>query len=238
MRILLTGCNSGIGKSLRESLIKKGHQVVGLGLGGPDITWDFANTVGDLWANKLFADYGPFDALINNAGFTHIGLIEDHQTYDFEKILRINLIAPYALTRAFVRASPKSPAFRKIICTSSMGAVQGMTGSQGYCASKAGLEAVVRTLSREFAGRKLPFGIYAVAPGVVEGTKVRDYVLEHLVKVRSFTPEAAQKYFDNSSPHGHPASHEECIRIFHYILENATKFESGNVYRAPGGAGI
>lgn len=238
MRILMTGCSSGFGATVRKKLMEQGHRVLGVGLGGPDIEWDFRQKVGvEIWVHKLLSDYGPFDCLISNAGMSHIDFLEKHGSDQFMDVLNVNLVAPYTFTRCFVMSLPTGqPA--KVIYTTSMGAVQGLTGSPGYCASKAGLEAMIRTLSREAAGRQLPVGFYGIAPGIVEGTKLNDYVIERLQSVRGMTKEEAIKYSRSMSPLGRPCTHEEVWNLFDYVVNKASMYETGSIYRMPGGAGI
>jgi NAD(P)-dependent dehydrogenase (short-subunit alcohol dehydrogenase family) len=109
--------------------------------------------------------FGRIDVLINNAselGPSPMPPLQELATEDFERILRVNLVAPMELTRL---ALPGMQARRSglIINVTSDAGVQAYPTWGGYGASKAGLEHLSRVLAAELAGTGIR--VYVVDPG-------------------------------------------------------------------------
>jgi NAD(P)-dependent dehydrogenase (short-subunit alcohol dehydrogenase family) len=117
-------------------------------------------------AARLQAECGRLDVLVNNAGIIRgFGYLEE-SLEDWRATLEINLIAPFALTRACAPLLRQSPAPAVINLSSACAQHPFATcGSTSYSASKAGLDMLTRRLAYGLA----PAGIRvnAVAPGVV-----------------------------------------------------------------------
>lgn len=259
MNILFTGCSSGFGKYVRECLIDQGHSVFGVGLDGPDLMIDFLSMKNDLYglemfanktidsASKYFSDYSigfRIDALINNAGITRMVWTPNHTVFDFNDVMFVNLMVPFALSQAFVKhvrefmkkGENNADYFHRIINTSSMGTKMALRTSPGYCASKTGLEAMSRTLAKEFAGR-LPISVTCIAPGGVDDTEMVRKVIENLQTTRGMTEEEAEKY-NRQSPLGRNMTHEEVWQMFNFMVNDAPLYLSGTTLYATGGMGI
>jgi len=102
----------------------------------------------------------PLDALVANAG---IGGPNEHGDGDrFDDIVQTNLYGTYWCARA---AEPLLPEGGRIVVTSSILARIGVAGYTGYCASKAGLLGLVRSLAAELAPRQIQ--VNAICPGWV-----------------------------------------------------------------------
>ena len=102
----------------------------------------------------------PLDALVANAG---IGGPNEHGDGDrFDDIVRTNLYGTYWCARAAERQLPDGG---RIVVTSSILARIGVAGYTGYCASKAGLLGLVRSLAAELAPRQIQ--VNAICPGWV-----------------------------------------------------------------------
>jgi 3-oxoacyl-[acyl-carrier protein] reductase len=241
MRILMTGCSSGFGKTVRENLQRQGHDVFGVGLDGPDLKMDL-ESVGkvpahaDSIAEDIVKAAGPRTVLICNAGTTHINFLQNHDTADFIRILNVNLVSAFALTRSFWYFN-RNEAGRhlKVIYTSSMASKFGMRASPGYCASKAGLEGMMRSLSRECAGKGVTF--LGIAPGTVEDTKISAHVIDRLVETRGMSREEALAY-SLQSPLKRAATHDEVWKVFDFAVNHAPEFMTGETIYMPAGMGI
>ena len=115
---LVTGASRGIGRAVAAQLVARGARVFGTGrdkdalaaladeLNDSEIRFVFAH--GDLadvefceslpWQCK--DDLGALDILINNAGINEVARIEDLSLESWERLLRVNLTAPFLLTKA------------------------------------------------------------------------------------------------------------------------------------------
>ena len=108
---------------------------------------------------------GSVDILINCAAVAHFGLLTDMTSEEWDRIMRINLTAPFLYTKLLVPEMINKKQGR-IINISSMWGVVGSSCEAAYSASKAGLIGLTKALAKELG----PSGITvnAVAPGVIE----------------------------------------------------------------------
>lgn len=108
---------------------------------------------------------GGLDILVNNAGLTRDGLIMRMKDDDWDKVIAVNLSAAFRLSRAAVKGMMRRKSGRVVSITSVVG-VTGNPGQTNYCASKAGLIGMTKSLAAEVASRNIT--VNCVAPGFIE----------------------------------------------------------------------
>ncbi|MDD2704336.1 MAG: 3-oxoacyl-[acyl-carrier-protein] reductase [Acidocella sp.] len=111
------------------------------------------------------AAMGKVDILVNNAGLTKDGLAMRMSDADWDKVLNVDLAAPFRLIRAALKFMLRRKAGRII----NIGSVVGSTGNPGqanYAAAKAGLIGLTKALAQEVASRGITVNL--VAPGFIE----------------------------------------------------------------------
>jgi 3-oxoacyl-[acyl-carrier protein] reductase len=108
---------------------------------------------------------GALDILVNNAGLTRDGLIMRMKDEDWDKVIAVNLSAAFRLSRAAVNGMMRRKSGRIVSITSVVG-VTGNPGQANYCASKAGLIGMTKSLAAEVASRGIT--VNCVAPGFIE----------------------------------------------------------------------
>ncbi len=189
--VVLTGASRGIGRSTAVTLARAGARLAlisrdqgaleelssevtqagGQALVTPADLGEVA-AIPDL-AEALLRELGPIDALINNAGtFLEKDFIKTTDR-ELRHVLDVNLLAPFALTRALLPALRQSRG--QVINVASTSALQGYPQQSGYCASKAALLGMMRALALE----EKPHGvrIHTLCPGgvdtaFIEGTQL------------------------------------------------------------------
>jgi len=110
--------------------------------------------------------FGRIDSLVNNAGIIRRGTIESVTEEDWDRVIAVNLKGPFMCSKAVVEIM-KAQGYGKIVNVSSIAGKMGdITSAPGYGPSKAGLDALTKTLARQLA----PCGIYVngVAPHAIE----------------------------------------------------------------------
>ena len=113
----------------------------------------------------LIREKGKIDILVNNAGVCKDGLILRMTEDDWDKVIDTNLKGAFNCSRMVSRYMVKQH-WGRIINISSMVSQMGNPGQVNYCASKAGLEGLTRSLARELGSRNIC--VNAVAPGFIE----------------------------------------------------------------------
>jgi len=170
VRILVTGSARAIGRATVEVLAARGHAVVATArdeasLSGLPAELVLPLDVSDVGSVARAVDQaGELDAVVNNAGLTGFGPLEDYPLTTFERVLAVNTIGPLRMAQAVV------PKWRErgsgvLVNISS---VQGRIGTPlegAYAASKHALEALSETMYFEFGH----FGIRVVIiePGYI-----------------------------------------------------------------------
>ena len=116
-------------------------------------------------AEKILADCGKVDVLVNNAGVTRDGLLMRMSDADWDTVLNTNLKGAFLVTKAFSRAMIKARTGRIINISSVIGLI-GNAGQCNYAASKAGLIGFTQSAAKELAGRGITVNV--IAPGFIQ----------------------------------------------------------------------
>ena len=179
---IVTGASRGIGRSISVALAGQGAKVVASArnaealenlvteikaLGGEAVA-----VVGDVAveadANHLIeqavAAFGQLDILVNNAGITRDGLLLRMKNDDWDAVLDTNLKGAFLCIRAAAKFMSKQRSGR-IINISSVVGEMGNAGQANYCASKAGLLGLTKSVARELARRNVT--VNAITPGFI-----------------------------------------------------------------------
>jgi NAD(P)-dependent dehydrogenase (short-subunit alcohol dehydrogenase family) len=165
--IAVTGAARGIGLAIAERLAAEGARLTLLDRDEPRLDGATVRVVDISDREAVFAAFRePLDALVANAGIG--GGNEPGENDRFDEILRTNLYGTYWCVRA---AEPLLADGGRIVVTSSILARIGVAGYTGYCASKAALLGLVRSLAAELAPRRIQ--VNAICPGWVDTDMTR-----------------------------------------------------------------
>lgn len=115
--------------------------------------------------DKVVKSYGRLDILVNNAGITKDNLILKMSEEDFDAVLSTNLKGAFNCVKHVARQMLKQRSGR-IINISSVSGVMGNAGQANYCASKAGVIGLTKSVARELGSRGITSN--AIAPGFIE----------------------------------------------------------------------
>lgn len=171
--ILVTGTTSGFGKLIAENLATKGHRVYGTYLPGDKVRKDdfsYAMLELDITVDdsakqcikQLIQAEGRIDVLINNAGTSIAGALEDTQIDEARWQMEINFFGPLRMINA-VLPQMRSQGGGRILTTSSMAGHMGLPYQSIYCASKYALEGINESLRLETKGSGIDAAV--ICPG-------------------------------------------------------------------------
>ncbi|MGL4226489.1 MAG: SDR family NAD(P)-dependent oxidoreductase, partial [Rickettsia sp.] len=173
---LITGASGGIGGAIAKLLHKLGSHVIISGsneeklkaLGNilkDNYTIEICNLANKEECSNLISKASKLDILVCNAGITSDTLAIRMKDEDFDKVIDINLKANFILNREAIKKMMQNR-YGRIINISSIVGVSGNPGQANYCASKAGLIGMTKSLSYEVATRGIT--VNAVAPGFIK----------------------------------------------------------------------
>jgi NAD(P)-dependent dehydrogenase (short-subunit alcohol dehydrogenase family) len=116
------------------------------------------------------AALGPIDSVICNAGMNSEGLAVDIDIEEFDRVVSVNLKGAFLTAREGARrmmaAFPREAQRGRILIVASIGAHTVLPGASAYCASKAGVAMLGKSLAREWVNRGI--NVNVVCPGYIE----------------------------------------------------------------------
>lgn len=170
---IVTGSAMGIGKGIAEMLIEEGAKVVFSDINGDDslvaeygdkaifIKCDVAKAEEvDNLIKQTVERFGQLDILVNNAGIYPFKSFLEMTEAEWDKVMSVNLKSVFLTSQAAAKVMPNGG---RIIDISSIASVVGFSGLVHYCASKGGVNAMIRALALELADKNIT--VNAVAPG-------------------------------------------------------------------------
>lgn len=156
--VVVNGRDAGDVRDRVDALTSAGHAASGAAFDVADI--EHATAIVDDIAQR----HGRLDILVNNAGVNARAPIAEFDPAEWARVMRVNLDAPFALSRA---ASPHMTAagWGRIIMTGSIIGTAGRATIPAYAASKGGIDALARSLAAELAPHGITVNV--VGPGYV-----------------------------------------------------------------------
>ena len=180
---LVTGASRGIGRAIAMELGAQGARVVGTATsekGAAEIQQAFdtagisglgavLNVTDAAACENLVAaiekKFGAVSVLVNNAGITRDNLSMRMKDDEWDAVIDTHLKAVFRMIRLVMRSMMKARFGRIINITSVVGS-SGNPGQTNYCAAKAGVAGMTRSLAQELGSRNIT--VNCVAPGLID----------------------------------------------------------------------
>lgn len=238
---LVTGARRGIGLAISEALAAAGADVIGVsaameahgGMPGSRVEAlgrRFWAVRADLSRREAVGgvldrvrELGrPVDILVNNAGTIHRAPAAEHSLDAWDKVMEVNLSAPFMLAQA-LGAEMAARGAGKIIFTASLLSFQGGISVAAYTASKHAIAGVTKALANEWA----PSGVNvnAVAPGYIETDNTRA-LREDPIRARAILERI---------PAGRWGQPEDIAGAVVFLASPASDYVNGTVLAVDGG---
>ena len=235
---IVTGASRGIGRAIALALASQGAKVVASARNAEALAeliakiksqgGDALAVVGDVaveddannLVKKAVEAYGQVDVFINNAGITRDGLLLRMKNADWDAVLDTNLKGAFLCTRAVAKVMSKQRSGR-IINISSVVGEMGNAGQANYCASKAGLLGLTKSVARELARRNVT--VNAITPGFITTEMTEDMT------------EKAQETMTEQIPLGRPGSAEDVANAVIFLASEQSAYITGQVLGVNGG---
>lgn len=235
--VIITGASRGIGRAAALLLAEKGFNLLINSSKSTDALLDvrrevsiypvkceiYTGNIGDYAeAQKLFAlakdKLGPIDILINNAGISHIGLLQDMSPDEWDNIIRTNLTSVFNMSKLVIPDMIQAKA-GKIINISSVWGICGASCETAYSASKGAVNAFTRALGKELAPSNIQ--VNAIACGAVNTAMNSCFSQKELARLCE------------EIPTGRMASPEEIAEMVYHLI-TAPEYLTGEVIKMDG----
>ncbi|NBV50986.1 3-oxoacyl-[acyl-carrier-protein] reductase [bacterium] len=239
---LVTGGSRGIGKACCLALAQEGAEVLvnyvanetaanqvceeirARGGKATPLKFDVGNPQQTQEAiQNILKEKKAISILVNNAGITSDGLMMRYAVEDWNSVLDTNLRGAFIASQAVIRSMMKE---RKgsIIHMSSIVGITGNPGQAAYCAAKAGLIGLTKSMAKELASRNIR--VNAVAPGYIETD------MTHVL-----TPEQKEGIL-KAIPLGRVGRPEEIAQAVVFLASGRSQYITGQVIPVDGGMGM
>jgi NAD(P)-dependent dehydrogenase (short-subunit alcohol dehydrogenase family) len=241
---LVTGGASGLGEAITRAFAAQGAEV---------IIADIDAAAGEALAAELGAEQGKarfvsldvtqeaqwkaalsgierLDVLVNNAGITTLGSIEEVTLAQFRHELDIDVLGVFMGTQAALPAMKTHGG--SIINMSSLSGIRAASNLVAYNAAKAAVTLMTKSCALHFAEKGYGIRCNSIHPGAIH-TPIIDKVL-----AQSADPKALYQSFVDVHPVGRLGKPEEIAAMAVYLASDESSFTTGAEFRVDGGASI
>ncbi len=235
---IVTGGARGIGRAISKSLAEDGARVTIINQSpntakqalkffedlGLNVKNRLANVSSrdevDSMVKAVIDEFGKIDILVNNAGITRDNLMVRMKDDEWDDVINVNLKGTFNCMKAVSRPMMKARCGR-IINISSIVGITGNAGQVNYCASKAGIIGMTKTVARELASRSIT--VNAVAPGFIE-TEMTE----------GLQSQAKESFLENI-PLGRPGTPDDVAKVVCFLASDAAAYITGQTVNVDGG---
>jgi acetoacetyl-CoA reductase len=232
---LVTGGTRGIGAGISKALKGAGYKVAA-NYGGNDeaaakfkaetgipvFKWDVSSFEAcAAGVQKVVAELGPVEVLVNNAGITRDGFFHKMTPDQWSAVINTNLGSLFNMTRQVIEGM-RERSFGRIINVSSINGQKGQAGQVNYSAAKAGDIGFTKALAQECASKGIT--VNALCPGYI-GTEM----------VQAVPKDVLEKKILPLIPVGRLGEVEEMARCVVFLASDEAGFITGSTLSANGG---
>ncbi|MCW2601116.1 MAG: short-chain dehydrogenase/reductase [Frankiales bacterium] len=236
--VIVTGASSGLGARFSEVLTEAGATVV-LAARREAAVKELADRLPRALAvrcdvtleedcatlvEQTLQEHGRIDVLVNNAGVSNVAKAEDETTEAFRRVVEVNLVATYTLSRLAGIEMLKAGSGTMVNVASMVGLVGlGRMPQASYAASKAGVVNLTRELAAQWARRGVR--VNALAPGFFPSEMTEEL----------FGSDTGLAWVEKMTPMGRGGRPDELDGALLFLASDASSYVTGSVVTVDGG---
>ena len=231
---IVTGGTRGIGEAISTGLKDAGFRVAATYAGNDEAARRFTDKTGiavykfDVSdygqctesVEKIVADLGPVDVLVNNAGITRDGTLHRMSFEQWNSVIQTNLSSCFNMCRCVIEGM-RERGFGRIVNIGSVNGQAGQYGQVNYAAAKSGIHGFTKALAQEGAAKGVT--VNAIAPGYIDTDMVRA------------VPERVLEKIISGIPVGRLGHAEEIARGVLFLVADEAGFVTGSTMSINGG---
>lgn len=236
-RVLVTGGGSGAGAALARAFAGAGAAVTVAGrriaplraVAGGAMTAIAADVTDEASVASLFAQAGPQDVVIANAGAADSGPLARTSLADWSAMLAVNLTGVFLTFREGLRGMG---GWGRLIAVASTAGLKGYAYAAPYAAAKHGVVGLVRALALETARRGIT--VNAICPGFLD-TDMTDRSVARIAATTGRDPAEARAALERASPQGRLIRPEEVAACALWLCGAGSDAVNGQAIALSGG---
>lgn len=240
-RCLVTAAGQGIGRACAEAFLAEGGSVVAtdLDLGKlsnfPGAVTRALDVRATLAIEALVAECGPFDVLLNAAGFVHNGTILDCSDEDWERSFDINVASMHRTIKAVLPGMLAKGAGAIVNIASIASSVKGYPNRYVYGTTKAAVIGLTKAVAIDFIKRGIR--VNAICPGTVESPSLADRIATQANSTHQEVAAVRQAFIDRQ-PMGRLGRVEEIAALAVHLAADESGYTTGQIFIADGGGSL
>ena len=241
-KALITGGSRGIGREIVLACMREGASIWYVDIAEGDSLAEYTALAKETGAtvafkegnvadeeaistviDQILKENGGIDVLVNNAGVTRDNLLFRMSGKEWNDVISINLSSAFYISRLVLRQMAKQRSGSVINVASIVGVI-GNPGQANYCASKAGMIGLTKSMAREVGSRGVR--VNAVAPGFIN------------TKMTQELSEDQQSALKQQIPMGRIGEPDEVAKVIVFLASDLASYVTGQVIQITGGLGM
>ncbi|HEV2564884.1 MAG TPA: SDR family oxidoreductase [Microvirga sp.] len=235
---LVTAAGQGIGRATAKALLREGAKVWATDL-------DVAKLEGldgaerrrlDVLSNadveQLVAEAGPFDILVNAAGFVHHGTILECSDKDWDFSFDLNVRSMHRTIRAVLPGMLEKGRGSIVNIASGASSVRGIPNRYVYGTTKAAVIGLTKAVAADFIKRGVRAN--AICPGTIQSPSL-DERIAALAASSGQSLDAVRQAFIDRQPMGRLGTAEEVAALAVYLASDEASYTTGHIHLVDGG---
>ncbi|QRG66705.1 SDR family NAD(P)-dependent oxidoreductase [Brevibacillus choshinensis] len=242
---VVTGAASGIGEAIARRLVREGAFVAVCDLDGhrgPEVaaaleqeesgaqffSLDVSQEEQVRSVLQEIADrYQKIDIMVNNAGIGKAGTVLEQTEAEWDAMMSVNAKGAFFGCKYAVRQMLMQKDRGSIINIASVAGMVGVLNRAGYCASKAAIVGLTKSVASDFA--EAGIRVNAISPGTVDSPWIQK------ILAGQPEPEVARSQMEQRQPIGRMGTPEEIAHLVCFLASDEASFITGSNYVADGG---
>ncbi|WP_262032135.1 SDR family oxidoreductase [Microvirga sp. Mcv34] len=235
---LVTAAGQGIGRAIAETFLREGAKVWATdldvakleGLDGAEKRRLDVLSSADV--EQLVAEDGPFDILVNAAGFVHHGTILECSDKDWDFSFDLNVRSMHRTIKAVLPGMLEKGRGSIVNIASGASSVRGIPNRYVYGTTKAAVIGLTKAVAADFIKRGVRAN--AICPGTVQSPSL-DERIAALASSSGQSLDTVRQAFIDRQPMGRLGTAEEVAALAVYLASDEASYTTGHIHLVDGG---
>lgn len=235
---LVTAAGQGIGRAIAEAFLREGARVFATDLdekklaGLEGATRRTLDVRSGSAVDALVSEAGPFDILVNAAGFVHHGTVLDCSDDDWDFSFDLNVKSMHRTIKAVLPGMLEKGGGSIVNIASGASSVRGIPNRYVYGATKAAVIGLTKAVAADFIKRGVRAN--AICPGTVQSPSL-DQRIAALAASSGQSLETVRQAFVDRQPMGRLGTPEEVAALAIYLASDEASYTTGHIHLVDGG---